>query len=262
MGIWLSLGAPALSGPVSLRKPILFGFSAGVTLVSLAWVLRHLPPRRGDGVLYGSVAVALVLEVSLIDLQQARGVPSHFNRATPFDELVLDAMAALVLWATVGIIDATVRSLRAIELPEDLRLAARAGLVLLVVGSVVGIVITLVGEARAEAGLPPERLGGAGVPKFPHGLPLHAIQILPLQGWVLRRLGVPGPARARSVALGAAALGVATAYGVAQAVSGAPRFPPVGVGWPLFATAVTLGVAAAGVAWRGGPDQARPGSSA
>jgi hypothetical protein len=188
-------------------------------------------------------------------------VPSHFNRASPFDARVLDAMTALVLWATIGIVDATVRSLRALTLPADLRWAARSGLVLLVVGCAIGVVITLVGDARAEAGLPPERVGAAGVPKFPHGLPLHAVQLLPLYAWGLRRLGAPEPARVRAVGLGAAALGVATAYGAVQVGLGAPRFSPAGAGWPLAVLTLVFGGASLIAALRGPRFSRLPGPS-
>jgi hypothetical protein len=36
-------------GPLSWRKPILFGFSFGVTVLSLGWVLSFLPRRRWLG---------------------------------------------------------------------------------------------------------------------------------------------------------------------------------------------------------------------
>lgn len=241
LGLWLALGAPDLAGPTSLRKPILFGLSAGVTLLSMAWVVRHLPPRRGDRLLHVGLAVSLVLEVALIDLQQARGVPSHFNRSTLLDTVIVDVMGALVLFASLVILDAFARAVRGLALPPDRRLAAAWGLGYLVLGCAIGIVITLVGEARAQAGLPPERFGSAGVPKFPHGIPLHALQILPILAWGLERLGVGLGRRVRSVRAAAIAIGLATAYGTVQTVAGAPRFDPVPLGWPL---AILTGLAA------------------
>lgn len=80
---WLARGAPDLAGPVSLRKPILFGVSAGVTLLSLGWVLRHLRPRRGDALLYGSVALALVLEVSSSIFSKPAGCPRTSTGPAP-----------------------------------------------------------------------------------------------------------------------------------------------------------------------------------
>src|SRR5918993_4166544 len=80
-------------GPLSWRKPILFGFSFGITVLSLGWVLSFLPRRRRLGwLLAGPLGVASVAEVLLITMQRWRGVPSHFNEATAFDAAVFNAM--------------------------------------------------------------------------------------------------------------------------------------------------------------------------
>ena len=75
----------AWAGPVSWRKPILFGESFGLLLWSLVWMLRQLPERWWIRIPAGMVAISSVLEVALITLQRWRGVASHFNRETPFD---------------------------------------------------------------------------------------------------------------------------------------------------------------------------------
>lgn len=247
--LWGAKGLESLSGPISLRKPILFGLSTGVTVLSISWIIPRLRPRRGDSALFVSFAVALVLEVFLIDLQQARGVPSHFNRATPVDEAVTRLMGALILWATVIILDVTVRAFRVLELPSDYSFAVRAGLIFLAVGCGLGFVITLIGESQIEAGLSPELYGEAGVLKFPHGLPLHAIQVLPLQVWLLKRLGVAEAARFHSVVGITVVIGAATVYGCIQTAVGAPRWPPVALGWVLIG-AMILGLFAAAVSLR------------
>ena len=56
-------------GPVSWRKPIVFGLSFGVTVVTLAWMLGFLHPRRAVAWIVVSVlAVASIGEVALISL--------------------------------------------------------------------------------------------------------------------------------------------------------------------------------------------------
>ena len=52
------------SGPVSLRKPGLFGVSAGMTVWSIAWVLTQLVPRRNDPLFATLLSVGLLLEVA------------------------------------------------------------------------------------------------------------------------------------------------------------------------------------------------------
>jgi hypothetical protein len=64
-------------GPLSWRKPILFGFSFGSTVLSLGWVLSFLPRRRPLGwLLAGPLGVASVAEVVLITMQRW---PSFFT---------------------------------------------------------------------------------------------------------------------------------------------------------------------------------------
>jgi hypothetical protein len=253
---WLVTGGE-WSGPTSLRKPILFGLSTGVTLASLTWVASALPRRRGDGWWFGSLVLALLLEVALIDLQQARGVASHFNRSTPLDAFITSAMGGLILWATAVIVDFTARSFGRIDLrPDDAR-AARAGLVMLTLGCALGIAITLIGEAEQAAGRAPQVFGKAGVLKFAHGVPLHGIQIFFVQAWLLRRLSVPLAARLRSLAASIAGLAAFTAYGVVQTALGAPRWPPESVAWAFAASATLAFGAAAVVAWAGWRRSAR-----
>jgi hypothetical protein len=51
-------------GPLSWRKPILFGFSFGITVLSLGWILSFLPRRPRLGwLLAGPLGVAGVAEV-------------------------------------------------------------------------------------------------------------------------------------------------------------------------------------------------------
>ena len=178
--VWATLGGP-WEGPVTWRKPILFGVSGGLTALSLGWVWAALPRRRWDAVLAWATAAALLVEVAVIDLQRWRGVASHFNRGTPLDAAAYDLMTWLIIGVTIVVCDLTVRACgRAVRLRPDMLLAARAGLGLLAVSCGLGIWAGWQGEIRRVAGLPPETLGAAGVLKFPHGAALHALQWLPL----------------------------------------------------------------------------------
>jgi len=250
--IWAIVGG-SWEGPVSLRKPILFGISGGLTLLSLGWAWAQLPRRWGDRWLAGSLAVALLIEVLAIDLQQWRGVASHFNRQTPFDSFLYDALGLLILWVTLIAIDLAIRFFwQQTSLPADMLLAARAGLVLLVVSCLLGIWVSVLGELRQQAGLEPERFGLAGVPKFPHGAVIHALQWLPLFAWGARLAGLPEQARLRLVAsatLGTLLVGI---FALAQTLLGRSRWDTtpatllvlvVGL-LLLVAPAVAIGVAA------------------
>jgi hypothetical protein len=84
------------SGPVTWRKPIVFGLSFGILLLTLALVLRRLPAGRLQWWLAVPVSVASLLEYAAIASQRWRGRPSHFNEATAYDSAVFGVMAVCV----------------------------------------------------------------------------------------------------------------------------------------------------------------------
>jgi len=238
--VWAVLGGP-WEGAVTWRKPILFGVSGGLTCLSLGWVWAALPRRRGDPLLAWATAVALVVEVALIDLQQWRGVASHFNRDTPFDSAAYDVMTWLILGVTLVIVDLTVRSVvQPVRLAPDMLLAARAGLGLLAISCLLGIWAGAAGETRRMAGLAPETIGAAGVLKFPHGAALHAIQWLPLLAWAARRAGVDARGRVRLVAVAAAGQVAFAGYALAQTLLGRGRFEVTPTTAPLLVVAAAM----------------------
>ena len=111
VAVWAVLGGP-WEGPVTWRKPILFGISGWLTALSMGWVWSKVPGRRGDVPLSWITTIALVIEVGLIDLQRWRGVASHFNRATLLDSVLYDLMGVLILWVTLVSVDLMVRAFR------------------------------------------------------------------------------------------------------------------------------------------------------
>jgi hypothetical protein len=222
--VWAVLGGP-WEGPVTWRKPILFGLSGGATALSLGWAWSKLDERWSDVWLAWLTAWALLVEVALIDLQRWRGVASHFNRQTLLDSRLYDAMGGLILFVTAVIIDLTVRWCRTRPpVAADMLLAVRAGLVLLVVSCLLGIWAGAHGDMQVAAGRPPEIVGAAGVVKFPHGVVIHAIQWLPFIAWAARRAGFGDRRRTILVAVATAASGFLLAYALTQTLAGRPRF--------------------------------------
>lgn len=239
MLVWAALGGP-WEGPVTWRKPILFGISGGLTCISLGWAWAQLPWRRGDAWLATATAWSLLVEVALIDLQRWRGVGSHFNRQTRLDSFLYDAMGALILFATLVILDLTIRFLwQRVRLPADMLLAAQSGLVLLAISCLLGIWISAYGDLRAANGQSPEVYGAAGVVKFPHGMAMHAIQWLPLVAWAARRAGLAEPRRWRLVACSTVGTAVLLAYAMLQTLAGRARFDTP----PAIAALLAIGIA-------------------
>jgi hypothetical protein len=222
--LYAVVGGP-WEGAVSWRKPILFGISGGLTSLSLGWVWAHLRWRRGDGVLAVATAWALLVEVALIDLQRWRGVASHFNRQTAFDSFVYDAMGALILFVSIVAADLMIRCFRQpTSFAPEMLLAARAGLVLLVISCLLGIWVGIYGDMRTAAGLPAEVYGTAGVPKFPHGAVIHALQWLPLLAWLARQAAVPERLRRPLVASASTGSALVGVYALLQTLAGRARF--------------------------------------
>jgi hypothetical protein len=173
-GVWLSAGMPPLDGPVSWRKPMTFGVSTGVLFLSLVWVVGLLPQNRRLVRQVSLFTALLIAEVALIDMQQWRGVPSHFNNATVFDAVVFQIMGLLIISASV-IIALWTRGLFAHPLPtpSTYAFAARAGMLLLNAGNLVGLAMAVTGAAAL---------------KPLHAAALHAIQALPVAVWLFTRL--------------------------------------------------------------------------
>ncbi len=119
VAVWLANGAPSLVGPVTWRKPIEFGLSGAITTLSLAWVLGRLP-RSGFWDWTAAILIAFfVPETLLIDLQQWRGVASHFNFSSDFDVLVFNLMAGCIGFVAIGIAIMAVRALGRVNGPPS-----------------------------------------------------------------------------------------------------------------------------------------------
>jgi hypothetical protein len=101
---WLVVGG-AWAGPVSFRKPTTFGLSFGLTTITLAWVAGQLRIADRTGwLLLVPLAVADATEVVWVSLQRWRGVASHFNDDTAFDNLLFVVMGGLAVAVAATVI--------------------------------------------------------------------------------------------------------------------------------------------------------------
>lgn len=200
------------TGPVSWRKPVVFGVSFGLALVTLSWVVGLLRPTRVVGwLVLGTLTFCSVGEVVLISMQRWRGVPSHFNNNTPFDSAVFSMMGSLVLVFAVLVVLITVWSFIRIAAPPSLALAVRAGLVLMLVSQAVGAHMIVQGG---------NTFGAAGAMKLPHAVTLHAVQVLPALALLLLAGTTTEPHRTRVVASATAGYGLLIAAALVQTYTG------------------------------------------
>jgi len=224
LGIYLCLQGP-WEGPVSWRKPILFGISAGLTSISMGWVWSNLSKYRSDSFFSWATALALVVEVGLIDLQQWRGVPSHFNRTTTLDSNIYNVMGILILGVTGVILMLTVRSFtNEVTQPTPMVIAIQSGLVYLAISCILGVLINISGDLRVQEGLLPARYGQAGVPKFPHGVVIHALQWLPVIAWLTAKAKFGMFVQRQMSIVASAATGLLLIYASIVTLLGRARF--------------------------------------
>jgi hypothetical protein len=262
-------------------KPAKFGASVALTALTLALLLRHLDvPARGRRRAVALISWLTGLELLLITLQSIRGVPSHFNAATLFDGAVFTAMGIGIAIVTLSIGYLAYRAFRTpFAADRALGWGIRLGLVTMVLGASLGGIMpppTAAQKAQLAAGEHPALLGahtvgapdgGPGLPvtrwstdhgdlRVPHFVGLHALQLLPLAGWLIgRRRRRDGAAL--TVIAGAGYLGFATTA-LVEALRGRPLLSPDGVTLALAsATLVTCALAAGVVLGRARPSARR-----
>lgn len=168
-------------GPLSWRKPVVFGLSFGMLSLTAAWVLRLLPRRRWGWIPAGLLGGFSVIEVAAITLQKWRGEPSHFNTETDIDAIVFTVMAVSVLLVVVSLV--ILLGWAALQFRGNVgeRIAVIVGLVSLIAAGYIGNDIISAGEAHlARTGVIPYEVvfGADGSAKLSHFVGMHLIQFL------------------------------------------------------------------------------------
>jgi hypothetical protein len=200
-------------GPVSWRKPVTFGLSFGLTLVTIAWVASfvRLGARARAGLL-GVFAAACVLEFSLVTVQAWRHVPSHFNNETALDTVISRVLAFGGAVLVVVIVTLTVAAFRtAPGVTPSMRLAVRVGFAALDVALAVGGLMIANGMLLVAGGDQQAAYTVAVSLKPAHAVTMHAILVLPGLAWLLTFTRWPESRRVRAVALVSAGYGIAAA---------------------------------------------------
>jgi hypothetical protein len=204
-----------ITGVPAWLKPAKFAISTAIYAGTIAWLFRYISiwPRfkraMGD-----VLAAMLILEVLIIYVQAARGTTSHFNVGTPLDATLFTIMgiSILMLWlASVGVLVTLFRQRFA---DRSWAWALRLGMLIAVIGAATGGLMVRPSAAQSVAltqhrgvvavgghtvGAPD---GGAGLPglgwstrhgdlRVPHFFGLHALQVIPLAAWLIRRQRTP-----------------------------------------------------------------------
>ncbi len=170
-------------------KPAKFAGSIALVSATLSWVGIHLPvkPRFHRRVSL-VVGCGFLIEIALIGGQAARGVGSHFNRATLLDTAIGAVMGVTIVIVTGAIALLAVRARRgAFAVHPAFATGILLGLGVFVVGAVEGgIMIAIQSRTLATIGPTVPVVGWQVVGGFrlTHFVGLHALQVLPLAGYL------------------------------------------------------------------------------
>ena len=191
-------------------KPIKFEISVAIFLITIAVLLSQLDDAyaRPDAsrtwplitsAIGWTVAVAMIIENSLIVIQSLRGVRSHMNYSTPLDTNIFGIMAIAILLNTLAVgalLLLYLDPLTRLTWPTAVNVGARLGLAVLIWGSLEGVVMVtnqhhLVGAVDNGNGVPLLNWSTThGDLRIAHFFGLHAIQIFMLAGFLLSRTWV------------------------------------------------------------------------
>ena len=217
-------------GPLSWRKAISFGFSFGISTLSLVWVTHYLRGSKFVNCVMWILGTAMLVEVGLVTMQVWRGVPSHFNFATTFDTVVFTLMGVSIGFVGLVTVALTILSFSSIKAPASMKWAIRIGLLLLLAGSAIGGMIINNGNRKVFDS--PDRsfvaanvddsaiYGQAGHMKSSHAAGLHGIQVLPFVAWLLLFSPLPERRKTGWVFVAAAGYVIACAVMANQTFSG------------------------------------------
>jgi hypothetical protein len=258
-----------IAGAPAWLKPFKFAVSIAMYSFTLLWMLSYVRGRRllVQAVSYVTL-VAFMVEMIAIVVQVLRGTTSHFNDATAFDTAMFSMMGSFVLaiWA-MNLVAAALLLFQRLPDPA-FAWALRLGLLLTLVGGASGALMTqpTASQERARAAGQPMPIvgahsvgvedGGRGLPitgwsteggdlRIGHFVGLHALQALPIAGWLLTRRRARRLRNGQRVALvWVAGLGYLGLMGLLiwQALRGQPLLAPDGT--TLLALAGLIGATA------------------
>jgi hypothetical protein len=136
----------------------------------------------------------MIVEMVLITLQAARGVPSHFNNSSPLNAVVFGIMGSMIAVNTMLVAHVTIQFYWARPpLPAAYLWGIRLGLTMFILASLEGFV--MVGRMSHAVGVAD---GGPGLSfvnwsteggdlRIAHFIGMHALQVIPLVGYFLSR---------------------------------------------------------------------------
>jgi len=200
-----------ITGAPAWLKPAKFAASIALYTFTLAWMFTFIPEWAKTRRIVGwTTAIALVVEIVIIDLQAWRGTTSHFNVGTILDGVLWTIMGLTIVVQTLSTVAVAIAVWRQRFADRAMGWALRLGMTMTIVGAFSGGLMTQPTGAQLAAARGGQRMtiagahavgapdGGAGVPgtgwslehgdlRVAHFIGLHAMQALPLAALALRR---------------------------------------------------------------------------
>ncbi len=173
-------------------KPMKFTLSFVIFLWTFGWMLFYLPNQQKAKWLSIGFFVCMIMEISTISVQAARGVRSHFNISSLFDGVIYQLMGIFILINTLLAVYLCIQFFQKnINLSPVLKIAWRAGLLFFLIGAVSGgmmVALTThtIGMADGGPGLPFlnwSRQGGDL--RVAHFVTLHSLQVIPIFAYLV-----------------------------------------------------------------------------
>lgn len=209
LAMWLD--PVVITGVNGWIKPLKFLISSFIYTATFLWLLTYVQGwRRLVQFTAWFAGLALIIENVLIVVQVLRGTSSHFNASTVLDGAIFSTMGTLIF--TLAALNLVV-AIRLIFQKMENRVfawALRLGLLITVAGMLVAALMTSptpqqLEKVKATSEMPIVGAhsvgvadGGPGLPlvgwsteggdlRIPHFVGLHALQVIPLVGWLLTR---------------------------------------------------------------------------
>jgi len=229
--ILLPFDTVQVGGRYRLIKPLNFSMSMAMYLATVVVLLDYLRVSMWLKKVIGwGVSICILIGITCITMQAARGTTSHFNNSTPFDSTITSLMDIVDPLNSVFVLFLLIFALQSkYNVSRSSQLGIVFGILLFLAGSVIGGV--MVAHGQSVVGVAP---GGPGLPvvnwsttggdfRVSHFLGIHALQILPIAGWIIGQMeGLPMRAKPTAVVAVSAGYALLMGFVFLQAMNGVP----------------------------------------
>jgi hypothetical protein len=176
-------------------KPIKFAVSITFYVWTVAWLLEYLFLRVWvKGLISWGISVSMLTEIACITAQAVRGTTSHYNVSTPLDAAIFAIMGGMIAINSVLVLLLLILFFTGrYAVPTPYLWSIRSGFAIFLAASAIGGL--MVAHGAHSVGV---KDGGPGLPivnwstrggdlRAAHFLGLHALQVLPIVGFLVGR---------------------------------------------------------------------------